>query len=397
MSQQGERAGAADWWSQLYDKGEPDTGGSSAGDSLDDRYDSAAHTLGAPGLRRQRAPKPGPAAEQEAEPAVLAVDFVGDRPPTYEAEPTALPVADHDRLDELTPDTVLDGARYGPLTLRAASMRGDSARYRGEPRRDALLTARFGSGESALLLVAVASGPRAAEAGHRAARNVCHWIGGAVGRSYLRLAEDIRASRRGALKSGLSRLTARSLGKLRAEAAELGLDPAEYTAELRCMLLPADPRCRIRVFFGAGGGGLFRLRGGEWQDIEPRGRHLGTDGAPVLGHGAAPLADRDPHRTVDLGIAAPGAPARTAGPEPSAPAAGPPFRFRSSVAQAGDTLVLCSAGVAEPLRAESAFADRLAERWTGAEPPGLAGFLADVQLRVKGYADDRTVAAVWEA
>ncbi|GHJ34223.1 hypothetical protein TPA0910_86560 [Streptomyces hygroscopicus subsp. sporocinereus] len=51
---------------------------------------------------------------------------------------------------------MLEGARYGTLTLRAASLRGGSARYRGEPRRDALFAARFGTGDSALVLVAVA-------------------------------------------------------------------------------------------------------------------------------------------------------------------------------------------------------------------------------------------------
>ncbi|MDX2696623.1 hypothetical protein PV398_24625 [Streptomyces ipomoeae] len=30
-------------------------------------------------------------------------------------------------------------------------------------------------------------------------------------------------------------------------------------------------------------------------------------------------------------------------------------------------------------------------------PRRLAAFLADAQVRVKGYADDRTAAAVWEA
>ncbi|CAM5613173.1 3D-(3,5/4)-trihydroxycyclohexane-1,2-dione hydrolase [Streptomyces tendae] len=77
-------------------------------------------------------------------------DYVGSGPPTYDAEPTALPPADPDGLDGLVPDTVLEGARYGTCTLRAVSVRGDSARYRGEPRRDALLVARFGAGEQAL-------------------------------------------------------------------------------------------------------------------------------------------------------------------------------------------------------------------------------------------------------
>lgn len=181
-----------------------------------------------------------------------AVGHVGSGPPTYDAEPTALPPADPDALDDLVADTVLDGARYGTSTLRAVSVRGDSARYRGEPRRDALLTARFGAGEQALVLVAMATGARATPGAHRAAAEACRWIARAVGRSHDRLADDIRAARRGDLKSGLHRLTDRSLGKLRASAAEQGVEPEEYTASLRCLLLPADPECRTRVFFGVG-------------------------------------------------------------------------------------------------------------------------------------------------
>src|SRR5439155_560684 len=80
--------------------------------------------------------------------------------------------------------TVLDGAHNGVLTVRTASVRGDSARYRGQPRRDAILTARFGAGEDALLLMAVASGARAAEGAHLAARDACRWMAASVGRSH---------------------------------------------------------------------------------------------------------------------------------------------------------------------------------------------------------------------
>ncbi|MFF3458843.1 protein phosphatase 2C domain-containing protein [Streptomyces sp. NPDC002730] len=327
------------------------------------------------------------------------VAYVGGGPPTYDAEPTALPAAQPHELDNLVADTVLDGAHYGTYTLRAASVRGDSARYRGEPRRDALLTARFGSGEAALVLVAVASGARAAEGAHLAAADACRWIGGAVGRSHARLAEDIRAGRRGDLKSGLHRLTDRSFGKLRARAAELGVEPEEYTANLRCLLLSADPECRTRVFFGVGGGGLFRLRDGAWQDIEPHvPEPAAVTGEPVVGYGSAPTdtpaetPDGD-RLTMDLGIATAPSPYIEAPPPPPAE----PFRFRASVARPGDTLLLCSSGLAEPLRGEAALAKVLAERWAPARPPGLATFLADTQLRVKGYADDRTAVAVWEA
>ncbi|WTX92424.1 protein phosphatase 2C domain-containing protein [Streptomyces sp. NBC_00637] len=318
-------------------------------------------------------------------------DYVGSGPPTYDAEPTALPPADPDDLDDLVADTVLDGARYGSWALRAASARGDSARYRGEPRRDSLLTARFGTGDQALILVAMATGARATPGAHRAAAEVCRWIGRAVGRSHVRLAEDIRAARRGDLKSGLHRLTDRSLGRLRAGAAEQGLAPEEYAATLRCLLLPADPACRTRVFFGVGAGGLFRLRGGVWRDIEPQ---VGAvAGEPVVGFGSLPAETPEGDRlTMDLGITTPPNPYD---PDPEPPRE--PFRFRASVARPGDTLLMCTDGMAEPLRGEPELSAYLTGRWSGPTPPGVAAFLADTQVRVKGYADDRTAAAVWEA
>ncbi|PKT71578.1 hypothetical protein CW362_18145 [Streptomyces populi] len=344
----------------------------------------------------ERAPEDTPPDESRG--TVLSVvepppsaGHVGSRPPTYDPEPTALPAAEPDELGDLVADTVLDGARYGTSTLRAVSLRGDSARYRGEPRRDALLTARFGTGEQALVLVAMATGARATPGAHRAAAEACRWIGRAVGRSHERLAEDIRAARRGELKSGLHRLTDRSLGKLRASAAEQGVEPEEYTAGLRCLLLPADPQCRTRVFFGVGAGGLFRLRDGEWQDIEPRVSDV--TGEAVVGFGSPPHETPEGDRlTMDLGITTPPSPYE---PAPRPP--GAPFRFRASVARPGDTLLLCTGGLAEPLRGEPELAEYLTTRWSAGEPPGLAAFLADASVRAKGYADDRTAAAVWEA
>ncbi|MGW0416783.1 protein phosphatase 2C domain-containing protein, partial [Streptomyces collinus] len=336
---------------------------------------------------------PAPAPDPLPPPPSSSLDYVGSGPPTYDPEPTALPAVDPDDLAELVPDTVLDGARHGACTLRAVSLRGDSARYRGEQRRDALLTARFGTGEQALVLVAVATGARATPYAHLAAAEACQLIGRAVGRSHQRLAEDIRAGRRGDLKSGLHRLTDRGLGKLRAGAIEQDLDPEEYAASLRCLLLPADPDCRTRVFFGVGDGGLFRLRDGEWQDIEPRVAPAATTGEPLLSFGSPPAETPEGDRlTMDLGIPTPPSPYEPA-PEPPRE----PFRFRASVARPGDVLVMATEGLAEPLRGEPALCAYLARRWSDRTPPGLAAFLADVQVRVKGYADDRTAAAVWEA
>ncbi|OKI76423.1 protein phosphatase 2C domain-containing protein [Streptomyces sp. CB02414] len=327
-----------------------------------------------------------------APPAPAGPDYVGSGPPTYDPEPTALPPADPEGLDGLVADTVLDGARYGSCTLRAVSVRGDSARYRGDPRRDALLVARFGAGEQALVLVAMATGARASAGAHRAAAEVCRWIGRAVGRSHDRLGEDLRAGRRGELKSGLHRLTDRSLGRLRADAADQGLSPDEYAATLRCLLLPADPGCRTRVYFGVGAGGLLRLRDGAWQNMEPSAGEVA--GEPVVGFGSPPAGTPEGDRlTMDLGVTPP------PGPHHDPPAGPPrePFRFRASVARPGDVLLMCTAGLAEPLLSEPGLGGLLARRWSGRTPPGLAEFLADSRVRVKGYADDRTAAAVWEA
>ncbi|MFD7028759.1 protein phosphatase 2C domain-containing protein [Streptomyces sp. NPDC059917] len=318
--------------------------------------------------RRPAAQPPSAVAPPAAEPAQRPeVRHLGDRAPTYAAEPGPLPVADPAALHALVPDTVLEGARHGTYTLRAASVRGDSARFRGESRRDVLLTARFGGGDDALVLIALAGGDRAAPGAQDAAAEVCHWVAAAVGRSQGRLGDDIRAGRRDALRSGLQRLTDRGYGRLRARAAELGLPDEEYTAGLRALLLPVDPECRTRVCFGAGTGGLFRLREGLWQDLEPVGTTLPTVAA----------------------LPAPAAPAGQGVPGG--------FRFRATVARPGDTLLLCSGGLAEPMREEAALPAELAARWAGQDPPGLAAFLADTQLRLKGYADDRTAAAVWEA
>ncbi|NDK27385.1 protein phosphatase 2C domain-containing protein [Streptomyces sp. TR1341] len=320
-----------------------------------------------------------------------ALDFVGSGPPTYDPEPTALPHAEPEELGELVADTVLDGARYGTWTLRSVSLRGDSARYRGEPRRDALLTARFGTGDHALVLVAMATGARATPEAHLAAAEACRWIGRAVGRSHQRLAEDIRATRRADLKAGLHRLTDRSLGRLRASAVERGARPEEYTATLRCLLLPADPHCRTRVFFGVGDGGLFQLRDGSWRDIEPR----ATEHAPPEPPRTPEPAEEDDDRlTLDLGV--PQGPYEQLSESPPPPARDP-FRFQVSLARPGDALLMCTPGLAEPLRGEPALSAYLSRRWSGRRPPGLAAFLADARVRVKGYADDRTAAALWEA
>ncbi|WP_399084145.1 protein phosphatase 2C domain-containing protein [Streptomyces sp. BBFR2] len=360
-------------------------------------------------------PETAPTPELPTAPVrTAAPGFIGDRPPTYAAEPVALPVVEPAGLGELVPDTVLDGAQYGSLTLRAVSQRGDSARYRGAPRRDALLLARFGTGAHTLLLAAVASGPAGGDP--RAAHDACAWIGGAVARSCARLAEDLRAGHRSALRSGLQRLADRGYGKLRARSAVTGGAP-EPPAAVRCLLLPADPACRTRVFFGVGEGGFLRLRDGLWEDLEPAapGREPSPRAASAPGQEPplpepsagpeiptpdSPLTSEAfvPGSASASDVFVPGsasAPARDQAARGGAPRSAP-FLFTTVTGRRGDALLLCSAGLAEPLADEPALAARLATDFSAPEPPGLTSFLASAQIRVKGHARDRTAVGVWD-
>ncbi|WP_316520591.1 protein phosphatase 2C domain-containing protein [Kitasatospora brasiliensis] len=296
-----------------------------------------------------------------------AVPHVGERPPTYGPEPTAVPEADPDTLSALVPDTVLEGAQYGPSVLRAASVRGDSARYRGEPRRDALLVTRFGDGPDGLLLAVLGGLDRTGgaedeavtpEAVAAATGEACHQLATAIGRSRAGLAADLRDGARDRLRYGLQRLATGAAAPLRALALREEGDDSPSPASLHCLLVSLDPEAGYRAAFGVGPGGLYLLRSGHWIDAYA---------ARLLHH-----------------------------PDGRPPTPGPrPFRFRLVPATPGDILLLCAPGLARPIADEPAVAHFLSTHWAHPHPPGTVDFLRQVQVRAKGYADDRTAAAIW--
>ena len=407
MTQQGERRGAGedDWWGELYGGGPRDTGASGADDSVDDRFDSAARAVGTPPERRPGPPSPrpersmspgdrrqqtaeegewwvsgpvsplprypvaGPAPEDWPEPNWVPRQAgpagpVPAGPPAGAAGSDVLQAADPGRIGELVPDTVLDGGRHGALTLRAASQRGEDARRCGGTRGDALLTARFGSGEHALLLIATAApapgaGSERADAPSSgqptAAQEACRRIAEAVGRNRAALVQDLAAGRYGEVSSGLRRLTDRWRQRAERSSPAAGPEPAAALPELRCLLVPADPRCPGRVFFGTSRTGFFRLRHGAWRALDP-------DETP---EGAEPAADS--------------------------------FAFRVCRARPGDVLLLCGPGPAALMRDEPSFAGELARRWAPGPPREPAAFLDDLRVPAVGHSGDRTAAAVWEA
>ncbi|MBV2153419.1 hypothetical protein [Kitasatospora sp. SUK 42] len=307
-----------------------------------------------------------------------AVPHVGGRPPTYGPEPTAVPEADPNALGAVVPDTALEGAQYGTTVLRAVSVRGDSARYRGEPRRDGLLVTRFGDGPDGLLLAVLAGFDRTGGGGEdgggedgalsagavaTGTGEACRQLAAAIGRSRAGLSADLRDGARDRLRYGLQRLATSAAAPLRALAPREEGDDSPSPASLHCLLVSLDPAAGYRAAFGVGPGGLYLLRSGHWIDAYAARLLHHPDGQP----------------------SAPEAPV----PDPR------PFRFRLVPATPGDILLLCAPGLARPIADEPAVAHFLSSHWAHPHPPGTVDFLRQVQVRAKGYADDRTAAAIW--
>ncbi|MFD8755905.1 protein phosphatase 2C domain-containing protein [Kitasatospora sp. NPDC059577] len=268
---------------------------------------------------------------------------------------------------------MLEGAQYGPSVLRAASVRGDSARYRGEPRQDSLLVTRFGDGPDGLLLAVLGGFDRVGGTGDDAVTpdavatgtgEACRQLAAAIGRSRAGLAADLRDGARDRLRYGLQRLATGAAAPLRALAPRAEGDDTPSPASLHCLMMSLDPEVGYRAAFGVGPGGLYLLRSGHWIDAYGARLLHHPDGQPPVPEGAA-------------------------APEPR------PFRFRLVPATPGDILLLCTPGLARPVADEPAVAHFLSTHWAHPHPPGTVDFLRQVQVRAKGYADDRTAAAVW--
>lgn len=415
MTQQGERRGSGEegWWGQFRGT-DPHDGGPAGQDDpagpADERRDPVAGEpqrldrlpsqerevppddrrqqtaeegewwVGGPVGALPREAEHGPAPEDCPEPSWLPRQAGPweTRPPAAPTGPPGprgddvLPRAEPDRVGDLVPDTVLEGGRLGALTLRAAAQRGEEARRRGEPRGEALLTARFGSGDGALLLIVVAvpeTGSDAGVSGVRAAQGACRRLAEAVGREQAALVRDLTAGRHDAVTAALRRMTEGTLARVAAgptASALPGRDASpEPAPELRCLLAPADPGCPARVFFGTGGPGLFRLRDGAWQELAPDPAPEGASTASTAGQGHAPSRA--------------------------------PFRSRVCLARPGDVLMVCGRGTAAAVRDPSGGAPEPVRRWAHRPPREPAEFLDDLRAAAPHHPGDRTAAALWEA
>ncbi len=317
-------------------------------------------TLGTAGPTPQ---PPPPAAERlgpaPAEPGDVpsrgAPAHVGQRPPSYPPHPLRCPsVRDGDHFAALTPAVLLDGAQVGQLTVRAASIRGDSHNWEGSCRQDSMTVARVGPPEAELLLLAVADGVGSAAHSHEGSYLVTRQTALHLDREAENIHAALLARDEGELRAIANKAVAGAVGELR-----IGQD---YATTLHVLLVPTDARIRERVVFSVGDGGLFVLLDGQWHQTDQV-----DDGS---------LLDT---RTEAL-----------------------PHAYRSVKAkllysEPGQVLLLGTDGITNPLtQRDPAFAQHLAHAWGGPQAPSLSDFLWQAQTRAKSYDDDRTVICVWE-
>ncbi|MFF9063284.1 protein phosphatase 2C domain-containing protein [Streptomyces sp. NPDC014882] len=263
---------------------------------------------------------------------------------------------------------MLDGGEFGRLTVRAASVRGDSHNWEGSCRQDAMVVTRIGPPEAEILLLAVADGVGSARYSHMGSHQFSRLAAVRLDREAENLYAALCSRNEVELRVLATKAIAEATGQLRAQwekvATSRGACHADqdYATTLHVLLVPTDSRVRERVVFSVGDGGLFVLREGLWEQGGP------VDDGSLLDTRTEAL----PHsyRSVEAKLL------RT---EP------------------GEVLLLGTDGITNPLtQRDPEFARRLAHAWGRPEAPSLSDFLWQAQTRAKSYDDDRTVICVWE-
>jgi serine/threonine protein phosphatase PrpC len=278
--------------------------------------------------------------------------------PTLRSEPLALPTA----LDAV-PDTMLDGACADGLTVRAASVRGDDHRSFGETRQDSFglwmppLAAGAGSSHPRLL-ASVADGVGSQPRSHLGSGLVCRILGEEVGPH----AESMLDPRQeGGLIDSCRRVVEAVSRRLQAEAIRRGQPPkALSTTVVAALFGGVTDQGRRAVVFAVGDSSAYVLRAGTFQAVVD----TGAD-ADLAGGTTDALPDNVGSVLVQVLALSP-----------------------------GDVVVLCTDGLANPMRNDSV-RQHLIDWWGHGAAPGLPGFLWQLSFRAKSFGDDRTAVCVW--
>ncbi|GAA3071030.1 protein phosphatase 2C domain-containing protein [Streptosporangium carneum] len=239
------------------------------------------------------------------------------------------------------PDSELDGADLPDLAVRAASVRGEDHRRRGTPRRDAMGLWQI---DEARLLACVATGVADGELSHVGSADACS-------AAYRNLPGLLRHVERGAPAESFFADVAGDL-RGRAERDRVTVD-ALGTALLVAVIDTGEHRAHVaRV----GDGAATLLRDGLWTPCLPEA--AGAASSATLPGDAASVETA----TVDL--------------------------------RRGDMLLLCTGGLARPLRGEQV-SDQVSAWWTQPTTPSLPEFFWQLSFRAESHEDDRTAVCAW--
>ncbi|GGN14040.1 hypothetical protein FHR83_003809 [Actinoplanes campanulatus] len=291
--------------------------------------------------------------------AIVSEPEIALGPNEYLTEPQALP-----DVPDAVHDTVFDGARFGGVVVRAASIRGDLARRDARLRRQSTaiaLLSRFGP--PVLLSVVAAGDPRGARSQVGAAQ-VCRSVQVKISDRAYGIDAAWTAVQQGDTAAGteltelLREVTLALRDSLTLTAQGRNQPESAVATELTGVLSRlGDMRDRPHLAFGVGASPVLRVT-------------AGTDFEEVF------------------------RPATAVGDVPRLPQRHDLVSWQTFTTAPGETVIACTAGTAEYLRRDQV-RERLAELWSDDEPPGPAAFLSQLGAGHQAYPDDRTAVAVW--
>ncbi|GAA1802178.1 hypothetical protein GCM10009735_38420 [Actinomadura chokoriensis] len=259
-------------------------------------------------------------------------------------------------LPNAIPDTVLDGADFERLTVRAASLRGDEHRYYGEPRQDSVALWQLVLRETDVILACVADGVGSEPNSHEGSAQACQLL-----REELEKVESLPSwdDRQRFARN----ITERVAGRMSSYAEGRGLFPRTLSTTLVAAAVestPTDGRHPATIL-RVGDSTAFVLRNGVFQECFPN-AHKSED---VQESGTFALPGRPGMVEVDtvmLGI--------------------------------DDVLVLCTDGLSNPMHNDEV-REQLVKWWSTGPVPGILEFGWQLGFRAKSYGDDRSAVCVW--
>jgi serine/threonine protein phosphatase PrpC len=263
-------------------------------------------------------------------------------------------------------DIELDGADLSRLQVRAASLRGSDHQFNIEPRQDSIRIRQVTNKTGHRTLSAVVSdGVGSQPLSHLGSRLICDRFSELLGADgALDLVRNEGRPEKIA-KSVVQRLN----DELERAAKEKKRAPKEYSATMVAAVVEDVPPghgdlVRRAVVLAIGDSCAYVLRrDGAWEDVhDPKDVSgdlvsTGTDALPGSGVGA--------------------------------------LHSYQVPLNPGDVLLICTDGLANPMRGNAEVEDRLASYWRGGAPRSSLEFGWQVGFRAKSHGDDRSAICIW--